>query len=528
MTPSDRNQLIDSLLDGDISEADFIRLEAEFSVNPEARQAYYQRLALSAMLQTEAGAAPNRIAGFRAPKTRSYLFGFLSMAAAVAALFAVNSLFLHPKKDELATNSPAGPTEQKASGFAILSEQSDLVWKNRPSIASGSLLPTGSLSLQSGLAQIELFSGVSVIIEGEADFEILSSMEMKVTRGKVRARVPEPALGFRIHTSEGQVVDLGTEFALDVSKTKSEVHVLDGQVEWHPKTEVKQLLSKGEGLRLVNNGGKTSIKADEQGFVGLNAMSEKLASNRSARRGEWMRFNEKLRNDPRLVALFHMGPTGSRQLPNESGAGAQFVKEGAVVGASHVADRWGVSGEALDFSATVSRVRMNIPGEYRSLSMFTWVKINSLDRKYNSLFLTDGHDPGEPHWQIMNDGRVFFGVKKRPNSEPKNQYPFYSPSIWNASTSGQWLMLAAVYDVEQRQVTLYLNGQPISQEAIPAEFMVENVTLGQASLCNWGLPLRNDPEFAIRNFNGSMDEFALFSAALTPSEIKDIYDHGKP
>ncbi len=528
MKPSARNQLIDSLLDGDISEADFIRLEAEFSVNPEARKAYYERLALSAMLQTEAGAAPHRIAEFKAPRTRAYLSGVLAMAAAVAALFAVNSLFLHPKKSDLFTHEPTGPAEQKASGFAILSGQSELVWKNRASIASGSLLPTGSLSLQSGLAQIELLSGVSLIVEGEADFEILSSMEMKVTRGKVRARVPEPAHGFRIHTSEGQVVDLGTEFALDVAKEKSEVHVLDGQVEWHPKTEAKQLLSKGEGLRLETNGDKTNIKADDRGFVGVNAMNKKLASNLSARRAEWLHFIEKLRKDPRLVALFHMGPAGSRQLPNESVTGTQIVKEGAVVGASHVADRWGVSGEALDFSATVSRVRMNIPGEYRSVSMFAWVKINSLDRKYNSLFLTDGHDPSEPHWQIMNDGRLFFAVKKRPFPEPKNQYAFYSPSLWNASMSAQWLMLAAVYDVDQRQVTFYLNGQPISQEAIPAEFMVEKVTIGQASLCNWGLPLRDDPEFAIRNFNGSMDEFALFSAALTPSEIKDIYDHGKP
>jgi hypothetical protein len=34
--------------------------------------------------------------------------------------------------------------------------------------------------------------------------------------------------------------------------------------------------------------------------------------------------------------------------------------------------------------------------------------------------------------------------------------------------------------------------------------------------------------FAVRNLNGSMDEFAIFKAALTSSEIGDIYRHGKP
>lgn len=77
-------------------------------------------------------------------------------------------------------------------------------------------------------------------------------------------------------------------------------------------------------------------------------------------------------------------------------------------------------------------------------------------------------------------------------------------------------------------VTHYLNGKVLSQEAVPAEYLVETVSIGAASLCNWGLPERDDPHFAVRNLNGSMDEFALFAAALSPKEISEIYEHGKP
>ena len=78
------------------------------------------------------------------------------------------------------------------------------------------------------------------------------------------------------------------------------------------------------------------------------------------------------------------------------------------------------------------------------------------------------------------------------------------------------------------KVTHYLNGELLSREAIPEEYLVEPVTIGNASIGNWGDPIRDEPRFAVRNLNGSMDEFALFEAALSADEITELYDHGKP
>jgi len=85
MNPKERNELIDALIDGDISEADFLRLEAEFSVDAGARKAYFDRVALSQALVEEAGA-------FRAqqakvvPPQRSVWLQWRSLTAAVAGL----------------------------------------------------------------------------------------------------------------------------------------------------------------------------------------------------------------------------------------------------------------------------------------------------------------------------------------------------------------------------------------------------------------------------------------------------------
>ena len=531
MNTTERNQLIDALLEGDISEADFLRLEAELSVDPAARQEYYSRLALSEFIRSEANASarPERKVIAMLHPVQRWLPALVSAAAVFVVLLAGFSVVMKPR-----ASSPAAVSqvEEKASGFAVLTGQSDTVWEEPSPLPDGGLLPAGRLRLASGIAQIELFSGVTLVVEGEAEFEIVSPMEMTVLRGKVRARVPEPAHGFRIHTSEGEVVDLGTEFALNVTPANAEVHVFDGVVEWHPRTEAMRHLSEGEAIRWGADDKGTELAANSADFAGIGDLREKLASARQSRRENWERFRENLQRDPRLIAYYQMetAETGNLRLPNEAGGDAS---EGAIVAAARVADRWGTPAGALDFSPTGSRVRVSVPGEYRSLTLMTWVRINSLDRWYNSLFLTDGHDLHEPHWQIMDDGRLFFSVKHRDvldrKKGGKDKHIFYSPPFWNASLSGQWLMIATVYDVDAKKVTHFLNGRALSQETIPSDYLVETVSIGAASIGNWSEPMyRKDAAFTIRNLNGGMDEFAIFAAALAPEEISEIYEHGKP
>ena len=57
MKPSERNELIDALIEGDITEADFLRLEAEMCIDPVARKAYFDRVALTQAVTEEAASA---------------------------------------------------------------------------------------------------------------------------------------------------------------------------------------------------------------------------------------------------------------------------------------------------------------------------------------------------------------------------------------------------------------------------------------------------------------------------------------
>ena len=515
MKPEELRQLIDELLDGACSEADFLRLEAELHVNPTARQAYYDRLKLHTALQleSEASAAETKIVQF--PNWRRQVPWLIGIAAAVMLMFA-GSLGWQLGQGE------ATPVEPAAAGFGVLAEQSNAVWDGQP-LGRGDLLPPGAMKLKSGIVQLELFSGVTVIFEGEAEFEVLSAMEMTVRSGRLRAVVPEPARGFRVRTASGDLVDLGTEFAIDVTKDHANLHVLDGEIEWRPISKPAHRMVDGESIRWTAKGDMIGLPSGVDYFPGVTD----LEANRGERQKAWQEHSRKLRQDPRLLAYFPMDQPGdwNRQLLDESGAD----RDGSIVRAKRTADRWDEPNHALDFSPMGSRVRLTIPGEHSALTLHCWVRIDSLDRWYNSLFLTDGHELHEPHWQIMDDGRLFFSVKARTATKSQSdKHVAYSPPIWTPALSGQWMQIATVYDSGAKTTTHYVNGAQVSQDRLPDDMIVEKVRIGAASIGNWSEPMRQDPHFAVRNLNGAIDEFAIFAAALSASEISAIYEQGKP
>ncbi|GIW97970.1 MAG: hypothetical protein KatS3mg111_1303 [Pirellulaceae bacterium] len=569
MKRQDLEQLIDALFDGLISDADRLRLEAELLVDEEARKIYYHRARLDALLaawgqpqahagigaladspptdgaeETVGGPLASRVGRFRGAGERPAWHRWLAMAAAV--LLALSGSWmawrwrLSPRSggaqswQETMGVAPTVPSssgernerELAIVGYGVIAHQLDARWGGEVMLQDGSLLPAQPLHLQSGLVQLDLFSGVSLVIEGESRFQVLSPMEVRVERGKVRARVPEPAQGFRLLTRAGEVVDLGTEFAVDAEDDGASVVVIDGEVEWHPREGQAERLGQGQ------RAGSLPTATTSGEFIGVDEMRELAQGSRQRRLRQWEEFAETWRQDPRMLLYLRTDAPSVQKRRLHNRCANRRASDGAVVAATPSSDRWGRPNAALDFSPAGSRVRVNVPGIHQSLSLICWVKINSLDRWYNSLFLTDGHEQGEPHWQIMDDGRLFFSVKKRDvfdrSKGELDKHVYYSPPFWKPELSGRWLMIATVYDVPRMQVTHYLNGQVLSREAIPEEYVVKEVRIDNASICNWGLPERDQPRFAIRNLNGSLDEFMLLAAPLRDEEILDIYERSRP
>lgn len=85
--------------------------------------------------------------------------------------------------------------------------------------------------LLSGFVSIRFDSGAEVVLEGPARFKLVSENQMRLYAGKAFAVVPNTAIGFTIDCPGSRVVDLGTEFGLEVHPGgQAEVHVMQGKV----------------------------------------------------------------------------------------------------------------------------------------------------------------------------------------------------------------------------------------------------------------------------------------------------------
>ena len=109
---------------------------------------------------------------------------------------------------------------------AVLGAVNECRWK--------SLLPESGISVEgkrlelvSGVAEFLFGPGTRVAVEGPARFEVLSPSRIWLERGKLIAAVPKAAAGFTVSTQFADVIDLGTEFGVEVDTAgKTDVHVL--------------------------------------------------------------------------------------------------------------------------------------------------------------------------------------------------------------------------------------------------------------------------------------------------------------
>ncbi len=123
------------------------------------------------------------------------------------------------------------------------------------------------VKLKSGLVEIEFKSGAEVTLEGPCEFTLLGKNIGNLRSGKLVAYVRERAKGFAVVTPHARIVDLGTEFGVQVDK-KGDTHaqVYQGLVEVRPSTGETQRLSAGEAVQVNLRGKVASVPFDNKRF----------------------------------------------------------------------------------------------------------------------------------------------------------------------------------------------------------------------------------------------------------------------
>ncbi len=132
-----------------------------------------------------------------------------------------------------------GSAVKTISDLARLTHSNDAKWAGKN---PGYELGTEKIHLLSGNAQLLTSSGVTITIVAPAELQLKAVDQLALSQGRITALVPSNAVGFQVETPTALVVDLGTEFTVDVEADGATgVRVKQGLVEMSPSLDASQL-----------------------------------------------------------------------------------------------------------------------------------------------------------------------------------------------------------------------------------------------------------------------------------------------
>jgi hypothetical protein len=257
--------------------------------------------------------------------------------------------------DSTNPNSQASRNKPPATPVATIVDTLAAEWsasahrsaiKNHKSaIASGE-----SLHLASGQVEVKLKQGVTLRVEGPAEWTIDEDNVATLKHGRLVAHVPRGAVGFTLVTPQAKIVDLGTEFGVEVaSNGTAKVHVLQGKIEVQSDLDSAGLshpLQAGQSAQITSQGTRFIVNAElvEKLSHLANASQHRPASN------------------PGYEVVFHyrLGENDSHAKAGEVAA-EQAIGTGTL-GSTHPLTRVGRPEYTSQTSMADSRLALSLPG----------------------------------------------------------------------------------------------------------------------------------------------------------------------
>lgn len=526
---------VEDYCNGTISPEEFALMEQELLASDSFRKFARSYLALDSHLQEtiEIETIPQRVwGGFAKAETRRKGSPLLWALAATLVFFlglGSGGFIRSSQPVEVAD------VEVLDDGIATIEHAVNTVWDSESGtgLSTGSILSPGPLKLKSGLAQLEFYNGAQLILEGPVSIDLKSVSEVICHNGKLRALIPESAHGFTVLSDKFELVDLGTEFGVEVGNSGgAKVEVFDGEVELYPpdglrSPDRKTRLPGGSGMSWDGAGGSMKLDSLSEGFPSFEAVRVGNRDAKARRFESWKRWNEAVQSDSRIVFHYDFEDKGGSMRLLDRG---QDARHGTIIGGEYSRGRFPGKG-ALEFKRPGDRVRLNIPGEFDQLTLSAWLRMDALTGRTQALLLTDGYKVGHAHWQVSKQGSLRLGlrlpgtmkVRKKPQPITSG---YGSPEIFGPRLIGTWNFVCTVYDRAGGKVSHFLNGREVSSKPLSYD---QPIQLGNTEIGNWGMPYQqHSPKYEIRNFVGRFDTVTAWSAALDSDEIKRIYLATRP
>lgn len=485
---------IESYLDDSLSEDEKLAFAAQLDADPAAREAFVRHLEechnLAVVASGERQTAPS-------PRSHTYRkFGILTFIAGAVAIL-LGSFFFFPRK-------PASEDEityQPSTVGRVTTGSLEMSGRPAP-LVTGQLVPPGIVTTSRQLATIQFDNGSSVALFPGMRANLLGIAELQLLRGRISGTTGDGANELKVQAGDITVTDLGTGFGVAISEDgDAEVHVLEGTVRLQGRNLRKRLLTEGNALRVLDGRQEESISLQTDAFA-----SE---------------FREP---ELGLVGYVHYGfEQEADGMHHDTGAG---ITSGPFVARPvntdfplhRVQARFG-KGVTFGEDRILQSSFPGIGGD-QPRTIAVWVKV---DESSHTMSLV-GWGKRTRRWEILLKARLDGALVTR--TEVGNGYVLGTRNL----ADGKWHHFVSVYlggnegTVEQR-IRHYVDGDldPI-QHYKPNSVDIDTRADGNSPLVigRYRLDKSRHP------FSGIMDEIYVFDRALSPSEIRELYQYNQP
>ncbi len=503
-----------------------------------ARRAAQQAM-LKARLQAERASSQSMYerllaADVSSPPVRHIVIPRVVAYGMLAAMVALVAYALFRPLVPLPPTPAPGPVP---TTVATLVRAIDARWDNaQMPTTPQSPLPAGPLRLVEGLVEINFASGATVILQAPAELELVSRDRARLTHGKLVGEVPPEARGFTVIAPNATVIDLGTEFGIDVDRAgMAHVEVFTGEVAL--STPFKD---RDASAHAVKAGGAVTVNA--QGQVNPTTATpfafvrrDELDAHQLARDGSayhrWLLASYELSRRDDLLAYYPFDAESRRQdtLLNRAGRTADRLHGRLGDGVDPAtrpqwdAGRFPNKAALLFDPDHLQRVIVSHDPVFtntRQLTIFYWIRVYTSDELPRTV-VSKRAEHVEFQSAIYPDTHsIQFATAPTPVGAVEGLYETRSipPSM-------NWQMIAITYD--GRVARFYRNGELVdmAQLAYPIAHTTADIWIGAVDHVH---AYPDDTDSQRFGFSGSIDELAIIASVLDAATIRAIYEAGRP
>ncbi|MCM8533967.1 MAG: LamG domain-containing protein [Lentisphaeraceae bacterium] len=486
MNSEDFEELINKYCNGSISDEESKALEDALLNNPDLRKQYYSFMTLDAGLRELSESTLDLELDV---KTKSPKNLHPSLWILISTLGIILAFFLFR-------------TEQDLQNSISLGSYINLDTPNQ----SNDLIQSKPIKFTDGIYQITLHSGTKLLLEAPSEFQFIDSATMKLKHGQALVTIPNNSQGLFIQVNNYTMSSFGANYSLSVNMHNSgKVFVNQGNINFRNQNKTLKSLNSQEGLSWQSK----NISALDS--LPLETLTKARQKNQIVKLKNWQEYTKSFKSDDTFLLYYDFENINETNLLNK-GRYQWDALNGTITKCEKSNGRW-PNNTAMSFNNIGSKIRLNVPGQYKDITFSCWLKINRFDRWLSSLFLTDHFNENEVHWQISDIGEMVLGSQTNGNT--------FSPSVISKRDINRWIHLVSVYDSHNLQIRHYIDGKEVHNRSIHKAYPIK---LGKSEIGNWS----SNPNVGhpIRSLNGAIDDFMIFSRALSSEEVQEMFSAG--